>query len=119
MAIFELYSKRQKKLKGEVPDIYTYDEIPETLKVQIVHIWKDTMDNYGSKYKVIVDMLCREYGLFQLPTADRYERKYLNELIGFLLQEKNLEKNLDVIELSFKVINKLTREYRYLERHNA
>lgn len=119
MAMFELFSKRQKKLRGEVPDIYTYEEIPKALKVQIVHIWKDTIGKYHDKYKIIVDMLCREYGLFQLPTADRFQRNYLNELANYLLQEKDIEKNIDVIELSFKVINKITREYRYLQRHNA
>jgi len=119
MAIFELFSKRQQKLRGEVPDIYIYEKISESLKIQIVHIWYDTMGRYADKYQIIVDRLCREYGLFQLPTANRYERKYLSELIEFLLQEKNIEKNIDVIELSFKVINVLTREYRYLQRHNA
>ena len=119
MAIVELFSKRQKKLRGEVPDVYTYEEIPDTLKVQIIYIWKDVMGSYDDKYKIIVDFLCREYGLFQLPTDNRYERKYFKELVEFLLQEPNIEKNIDVIELSFRAINLLTREYHYLRRHNA
>jgi len=41
MAIFDLFSKRQKRLRGEVPDIYTYDDIPQSLRVQIVHIIRD------------------------------------------------------------------------------
>jgi hypothetical protein len=48
LAIYDLYSKRQKKLRGEVPDVYTYDEIPEPLRVQILHIWQDTLGVEGS-----------------------------------------------------------------------
>ena len=46
MAIIELYSKRQKRLRGDVPDVYTYDEIPQNLRVQIIHICNGTI---GSK----------------------------------------------------------------------
>lgn len=41
MAIFDLFSKRQKKLRGEIPEIYTYDNISNELRVQIVHIIKE------------------------------------------------------------------------------
>jgi hypothetical protein len=35
MAIHETYSERKRQLeKGGTPDVYTYDEIPERLKVQ-------------------------------------------------------------------------------------
>ena len=58
--------------------MYTYNKIPETLRVQIVHIWQDSIGNdieyhddykgvHGS-YKFIVETLCREYGVFQLTT---------------------------------------------------
>lgn len=38
MAVFDLFSKRRKRERGEGPDVYIYDQIPEPLKVQIVHI---------------------------------------------------------------------------------
>lgn len=128
--IFDIFSKRQKRLKGDVPDIYTYDEIPNSLRVQIIHIWYDVLGNrndyYNSSFKVkstykfIVDTLCREYGLFKLPSADPYnDRMYLDELGNFLLQEKDIDKVIDVIELTFKAINKLTNNYNYLYRHNT
>lgn len=128
--IFDLFSKRQKKLRGDIPDVYTYDNIPNALRVQIVHIWYDVLGNgndyYNSSfrvkstYKFIVDTLCREYGFFHLPSHDKYkDRMYLNELANFFLNEEDIEKVIDVIELSFKVINKLTNEYSYLHRHNT
>ena len=132
MAIFDLFSKRQKVLRGDVPDVYTYDNLPDALRVQIVHIWKDSLGGdeqyydyrYGSRvksaYKFMVDTLCREYGLFQLPTAEKHrERMYLNELANYLLQESDVEKQLDAIELSFRYIDRLTREYQYLGRNDA
>lgn len=130
MTIFNLFSKRQKKIRGDIPDVYLYDDIPSILKVQIVHIWKDTLGNeqeyyeysYKAKntYKLIIDILCREYGLFELPTAEKYnDRMYFAELSNYFIQEKNIEKQLDIIELSFKVITKLTREYAYMHRQDA
>ena len=133
MAIFDLFSKRQKALRGDAPDVYTYDNLPDALRVQIIHVWSDALgsdkdyyDQYGcgpnvkSAYKFIVKTLCREYGLFQLPTAEKHQnRMYLNELANYLLQVDDVEKQLDIIELSFRYIDKLTRKYDYLREHNA
>lgn len=47
MAFVEIYSKRQKKLRGEFPDVYQYESIPEKLRVQIVHI---LIDAFGQPY---------------------------------------------------------------------
>ena len=95
MKIFDLFSKRQKKLRGDVPDVYTYDKIPQPLRVQIVHIWQDSLGNANEyqdeyngvsrAYEFIVTTLCREYGLFKLSGAKDYgERNYLSELANFL-----------------------------------
>ena len=127
MAIFDLYSKRQKKLRGDIPDVYTYEEMPKALRVQIVYIWKDTIgdDNYNHRntieknYRLITDTLCREYGLLKLPTVNNYNKNYKTELSNFFLQEKNLDKIIDIIELSFKVINQITSKRSYLARQNA
>ena len=130
MAIFDIFSKRQKRLRGDVPDVYTYDDLPQPLKVQIVHILTDTLGNENdyhglregvkSAYELIVTTLCREYGLFSLPSAKDYgDRMYLNELANYLLQESEVEKCIDVVELSFKVIDRFTRDFDYLYRNNA
>jgi hypothetical protein len=41
MPIVNLFSKRQKVLRKEVPDVYEYDQIPDPLRVQITHILYD------------------------------------------------------------------------------
>ena len=122
MAIFDLYSKRQKRLRGEVPDIYTYDDIPQPLRVQIVHIWMDSLgnedeyDNYDEvkqSYKFIIKTLRREYGVFKLADS-RYETlNDYEELLEFFRNVVETEKVIDTIELSFIVINKLARNYSH------
>ncbi|MCY3728364.1 MAG: hypothetical protein OXF97_05125 [Nitrospira sp.] len=130
MPIVDLFSKRQKKLRGEVPDVYVYDDLPQPLRVQIVHIWVDTLGNHEQfhlyqtvrrAYIFIVEALCREYGFFQLPAPEKHhgERDYVKELINFFLHERDIERCLDVVEMSFRFINDYTREGQYLRRHNA
>lgn len=129
MAVIELFSKRQKKLRGEVSDVYVYDDIPKQLKTQIVHIWYDALghenqynNNKGKvrkTYQEIVETLCREYGLFKLPGTNDYDRHYIVELKSFFLSEQNTEQVLDVVELTFRVIDGFTRGYNYLDRHDA
>jgi hypothetical protein len=75
MSVLDIFSKRQKKLRGDVPDVYTYDTIPQPLRVQIIHIWRETLGDEARSghwrgvmwaYRMIVDTLCKEYGVFKL-----------------------------------------------------
>jgi AbiJ N-terminal domain 4 len=137
MPIYELFSKRRKSQSGELPDVYTYD-IPTPLRVQIIHIWGDALGHPGKTqdepssirptYQFIVETLRREYGVFRLtqdtydPTDDRYA---VDELCKFFLEDKGIsnttatDKALDVIELTFRAIDRLTRSFSYLYRKNA
>ena len=128
MPVFDLFSKRQKKLRGEVPDVYSYDELPDALRVQVVHIVLGAMGNaeeyyffpVESNYKTIVDILRQEYGVFRLPGNRRHDnREYLGELVDFFLQETDIDRSLDVIELCFGVIDTSTRKFQYLGRQHA
>lgn len=112
MAIFDLFSKRQKRLRGEIPDIYSYDDIPHNLRVQIVHIIQDCIgvhrqyceDTAGEIFESIYNTLCREYGLFQL-VEDRHNKiRPQEQVLNFFLQTVNTEQALDVVELTFKYI---------------
>ncbi len=86
MALLDIFSKRQSKLRGEVPDVYQYDLIPEKLRVQFVHILRDLLhrnrsEDYYHKpgvqeaYEIVVESLCREYGLFRL-SGTGHQRNY-------------------------------------------
>lgn len=60
-------------------------------------------------YRAIVRILRREYGVFTLESAD----DELTELRGFFLSTPESEKALDVIELTFKAIDRVTRTIHY------
>lgn len=130
MPVFELFSKRQKKQSGNVVDVYTYDSLPNPLRVQIVHIWNDLLGNrneffdsfYGARagYKFIVETLCREYGLFHLPHSQLLmDRDYHSELINYFMYEPVIDRLLDVIELTFVYADTRTRNFDYLHRQHA
>jgi hypothetical protein len=71
---------------------------------------------------MIVEALCREYGLFSLVSTDNWGRggrNYMEELAKFLLTEGDTEKVLDAVEISFRAIDRTTRNIGYLSRPNA
>jgi hypothetical protein len=121
MKVFDIFSKRQRRLRDEMPDVYVYDDIPEPLRVQVVHIWIDAIGKPGpssrrhSVYSVIHQQLCREYGVFSL-ASDVSQADPLRLLSHYLLTCKDLERVLDLIELSFVVIDTVIRSDSDLQR---
>jgi len=99
--------------------------MPQPLRVQIVHIIRDTIGEdvtvgmYSSRnpydpYKLIHETLCREYGLF---TLGQHSRETNEEcVLNYLLNSDDVEKSMDVIEISFKyfeeIINKNIYQYK-------
>ena len=118
MAIFDLFSKRQRRARGEVPDVYVYDNLPQTLRVQIVHIVKDafgTGDLAEESYGIVNGILCREYGLFGLVSGARSDD---DSVFNFFLKEQSTERALDVVETCFRLITDRisNQQYRYHAR---
>jgi hypothetical protein len=124
MAVFDLFSKRQKRLRGEVPDVYRYDDIPSPLRIQIAHIMTDAMGNQRSEqilnsYQFIHDTLCREYGKFSLSDEASFRGiEYLEDVINFMLKNNDVEQVIDVVELGFSLIDTYHRKenIRYFTR---
>ncbi|MFN6529955.1 STM4504/CBY_0614 family protein [Nostoc sp. ChiSLP03a] len=116
MKVYDIYSKRHKILMGEVPDVYQYEDIPTPLRVQIVHIMSDALGEQENQetlnmYKFIHDTLCREYGKFSLiPKINLHLIDYIEDVRNFILQNEDINQVLDVVELSFKVIDIFYRE---------
>lgn len=125
VGIIDLFSKRQKRQKSQLNEIYKFVDLPKALRVQIVHIWRDALGDargYGlgpkvvATYQWIVESLCREYGEFHLvPHSGRGDRDYMGELINFFLIESDNDKVLDVIELTFQAIDTIARSYNYFQ----
>jgi hypothetical protein len=133
MSIFNLFSKRQKQLRGEVSDVYIYDDIPQPLRVQIIHILQDTLgseNDYTScphqykypkvrnAYNIMNKALCQEYGVFSLVDSPDHEC-VVKDIFKFFLNEENCERVLDVIELGFRLIDRITRDWQYKKDRNA
>lgn len=128
MAIYDLFSKRQKKLRGEYPDVYQYEEIPQEFRIQIRHIITDTIgreyNSYGNSstakdiYQHIHKILSKEYGENSL-------KKYTNDsdadaILNFFINTENYERCLDIIELSFRVIaGHVAKNYRNYQYETA
>ena len=110
MGITNLFSKRQRRARGEVPDVYVYDNLPSVLRVQVVHIIEDAfgVDHYESEcaekaYESIRNKLCREYGLFELTECPKSAK---HSIFNFFLDEESVERALDVVELCGQVISR-------------
>ncbi|EXA64135.1 abortive infection family protein [Acinetobacter baumannii 348935] len=112
MSVFSLFSKRQKELRGEVPDVYQYNEISNKLRVQIIHIVEESFGNDNNShvanlYKEIHQILCKEYGKFSLGNKYDSDRE---AIFNFFLNEKNYEYVLDIIEIFFRAIQFVVKE---------
>ena len=117
MPVFDLFSTRQKKLRGDIPDVYQYKKIDDKFRVQVVHIVKDTIgteapynEKTNSVYEQIHKILSKEYGVFSLK---KNERSNFAAVYEYFLETDNYEECLDIIELSFKIIDVLVREIEW------
>ncbi|RNL56540.1 STM4504/CBY_0614 family protein [Pedobacter jejuensis] len=123
---YDLFSKRQKRERGEVPEVLSFDILPTALRVQIKMIIDDAFGvrKSGSgesnrpqlAYSMIHKILCREYGVFEIGVnGSGYAQSELEQVKSHLLYSPNVDQVLDIIELSFRyisrVINKDLNEY--------
>lgn len=111
MAIFDLYSKRHSK----DPDIFVYDSLPDKLRTQIKYIIADFLEKndlseYSTKpfWKLIYEVLTREHGKPQLYYSRLFAGggSHSSQVLNYLSEEQDVEKVLDVIEITFRCISK-------------
>ncbi|WP_111561611.1 STM4504/CBY_0614 family protein [Rhizobium sp.] len=123
MAVFDIFSKRQKRLRGEVPDVYQYDEISGKLRTQVIHIINDAIGTEAEcqrssevheAYDTVVGILRREYGIFSLD-ARSFTKTYSMhaEFVDFISRAHETEECLDAIELALKLIDTIVRDNFY------
>ena len=106
MAVHDLFSKRQKRLRGEYPEVYQYDELSLPFRTQVVYILQDVLGrSYSDRdtdewFRRIHKILATEYGVFQLHERGRSKQEVV---FNFLLDTNtSVEQTLDVIELSLR-----------------
>ena len=115
MAVTDLFSKRQKRLRGGGPDIYVYDKLPMPLRIQMLYMLNELIGDEHEFYKsfstcnqivhYVVKTLRLEYGKHHIATDP--ENDDYHELLLFLRKEEDIERVMDAIEL---IINQ-AREY--------
>lgn len=113
MAIFDLFSKRLKReTEGEI-DVFQYTDLSQKFRVQVIHIIEEAFGNRGYNYepnelyRIIHKTLCKEYGVFDL---QEYSNSNRESVLNFLLKTDEYIKVLDVIEICFRMIDKVVRE---------
>jgi len=123
MGILDLFSKRQKRLRGETPDVYQYDEVPRALRVQLTQIIRDGIGptgNWHNKenalYEFIHQAICREYGVYMLIPGRQFSD--WEHVANYMLQAEDVEHVIDTVELCVRTIDTIVREEgRYEYRH--
>ena len=91
---------RRYKLRGEVPDIYQYENIEQSFRVQVVQIVQDTIGvDTNEVYDQIHKVLCKEYGVF---TLKEHADSSFSAVFDYFLIHKSHEKCLDIIEHDFQ-----------------
>jgi hypothetical protein len=124
VAIFELFSMRETRKRGEVDDVLKYDELPDAFRGQVIHIalaaigvWQD--DGFGpishptnDIWKSILQIYCREKGTFELsPRA----RNPFEQCANIIMKSPVMDA-LDLIDIMFVVINTRIGSMRRDER---
>ena len=117
MAVMDLYSTRL-AAQNKGADVFTYDELPEKLRIQIVQIWRELFGEthmYGSTdaWGVIVQILRKEYGRFQLVAG--FNPDPMGELSDSFVNCAPLEA-LDAVELSCRAAMSLASENGFRDR---
>lgn len=113
MAIFDLFSKREKRNRGEVTDVFQYTKVTKKFKVQVIHIIYGIIGNDSYKddvqemHKYVHDTLCREYGVFSL---SKYANSNFEEIQRYFLETQSYTDVLDIIELYFRIIDLVVRK---------
>lgn len=104
--IIDTYSKRKKRENGELSDIFNYDIIPNKLRIQISQIWDDAIGKQFEVWNLLSKVMRKELGVKELVA---FSASPINECKDFLFEHQDTDEVLDIIELSFRIINTLVR----------
>jgi hypothetical protein len=120
LAHFELFSKRQRRSRSEMPDVYQYELLPPEFRVQVIHILTDLFGEAGGysqtepAFKCVHDTLCREFGLIKLSRKFEYEGISSASVFDFLMGAPT-DKALDLIEVAFRVGSHASSDPRFVQ----
>lgn len=128
MAVFDLYSKRKKRQESQgQPDVYQYANIPPHLRIQIIKIWQDSIGTWRparefvtgspstSVWNFIHNTIAKENGEWHLgKTISDIDVRCFEHLM-----DARTDDALDIIELSFRMIDRIARKFAPGDRERA
>ena len=126
MGVVDLYSYRKRVADGTVPDVFVYDELPQDLLVQVVHIWRDAIGPYSEPHpyntsqvpsnnagwRLIRGTVARERGLLELSGGSDLDKRCEKCLLDTPL----LDVALDLIDATFIYLDRVARRFDRRER---
>ena len=115
MPIYETFKKRNERAENAgKPVIYRDDVLPPPFRVQVAHIWGNTIGyedgwfavgvlDFDRLWAVMNKTLATEMGLFTLWDGERTSRNCCER---FLLNAPGIDDVLSLIEISFRTPNR-------------
>lgn len=113
MPIIDIFSRRKRRAEQSGPDVYQYDAIPETLRVQICRIFNKSMGTYqsyiqhGYPWTLLREITAQELGKMTLANQHNPQE----DCLYFLQTEQDVEHWLDLVELGIRTIDGICRNY--------
>jgi AbiJ N-terminal domain 4 len=116
--IYDTFTKRKRRAeRGRQTDVYRYDVVPETLRAQVLYIWREALGGYrkmhpyefqgpppsNDRWQVIRDVIAKERGVLSL--SGRASDNPLEQCVRSLL-EGTADEALELIEVTFRAIDK-------------
>ncbi|MEC5322521.1 STM4504/CBY_0614 family protein [Aurantimonas sp. A3-2-R12] len=109
---FDIFSKRAKRELGTLPDVYQYEEFPQTLRIQITSglirtVNLDYYNNLDKEFQAVHDILSEEYGmkmLFQSRSSVYYE-----DFFRWFIAVPPCDQALDCVEFFDRIVE--TKDY--------
>ncbi len=121
MVLPNIFSRRKRAASNLVVDVYSYDEVPAKVRVQIVQIITEGLGVYneysaGSGYwSFLVEQMREEKGVFRLVDRDYHQD---DEFCNWLLNERDIPTFLDGVELAMRAVSAHKGEYQKDEAKN-
>ncbi|MGA2169773.1 MAG: hypothetical protein ABSG62_16330 [Terracidiphilus sp.] len=102
--MFETFSYRQKQRSKKAADVFTYDELPNKLRVQAARIWSDAIDAIYEPFNVpkfvfesFHELISKELGVYEFGLYDHRERADIMNCFT----SAGSEDALDILEMMF------------------
>lgn len=126
MPVFDIFSRRKRRAEQSEPDVYQYDEIPETLRVQVCRIFSKSIGAYkeygefdfsyheenNQLWRELREMTAQELGRGTLANENEPQK----DCLLFLHFEQNIDHWLDLVEILARAVDIICREYPEYER---